>query len=303
MYPYLFTFTFLTLMGILTTHTFHKATHESLEPKLEKSLSHIESQVELYRCEAILDSCKAESKPKSNPGITPGEKPKKSSTPPSLDYSKARPPVHSRLNLYPIIQEETPSLHPHFSVLTRLIDLVYDINTLPPSFITRLLKELKEHQETIACFKKPEELSTLQFRDQEIQIAFFHLMKSSLLHYVTLNTEANRTEKKLSFLFVPKELLFALSPSKECYDQLETLREEAWEEIDYLEANRTTIPSDQWKGRSGLKKELSEKYDFLAGRYGKLQPLKKEFDFSLGKKGDVAYVYDTITGKVIRTQL
>jgi hypothetical protein len=304
MYPYLFTFTFLALMGIFTTHTFHKATQEALEPKLEKSLENIESKVALYRSETVLESLKEKTEKNSAPGgggATPKQNTAK--TPPSLNYSKVRPPSHAHLNLYPIIAAQTPHLHSHYTVFARLIDLLYDSSTLPHSFVERLIKELKKQEEVLETFSSPEDLATLAFRDEEVQKCFSKLLKGNLLHYITFNTQASRTEKKLCFLFIPSELLQAICPNQECYQQLEDLRREAWKEIDYLEENRTQLSKENWKGRSGLKKELIEKYDILAGRYGKLLDLKKEFDFSLGKKGNVAFVYDTVTGKVVRTAL
>lgn len=311
MYPYLFTFTFLALMSLFTTQTFHKAVHESLNPSFENSLQQMQERMVSYRAEATLESLKEgketdlndnrekTSGAKKTPKAPSNEKPK-----PPLNFSKVRPPNNARLNLFPIALEETPSTHSYFPVFERLILILYGEHPLPNSFSSRLFKELARHKELIEHFTLPDQLATLEFIDQEIHQVFTRMLKGSyglsLMNYIAFDSKAPRGVKKLSFLYLPKELLFALCPNEESFLALEELRKEAWEEIEYLEAGRLEIPIDQWKGRSDLKRELSERYDLVAQRHDTLRELKSQFEFSLGKKGDIAFFYDPVTEKVIR---
>lgn len=307
--PYLFTLTFLMLLGIVSTESLTKAVHHT------KSSSENSEIQQLIQKKFLENRIEQETISLNSPS-TPTDPKKKEGPPKSLNFCRQRPPNNARFNLYLLLMQEYPTQHFLFPIFESLIQNLYkEVPQITdyPNLASKLINELKEHKEKYQTFQFPDELGFLTFSDPYLRSIFYHMLKGlpfssnqkipSLLEYITFDTNTTREEKKFSFLFMSSELMQILSPNPHSFQQLEKIRKEFLLQIEEQEAKRLQTPHHLWKGRKDLKNELLEMINHLAGYDPKIKKLKRSLDFSLGKKGNVVFICNPQTGEIIREPL
>lgn len=304
MNPLFFTLTFLTLIGVLTSSEVTSTAKAHAQGKMLKSAVTRQMTADNAMQKALFEGLSEEIGEKTGMKRTsPYERAKKPYAP-NLNYNTSRPPNNSRLNFYAIIQEGD---YFGYEVAARLIRNLYEKESyFTPHLEYRLLDALMAHKEEMEGFTYPDELAGIDFRDTELQSAFYAMLQEStstpsLLNYITYDAMGSRNQKKVNLLFASPELLDAIFNDVTLCAQLEHLINEMWLNI-VQEDNQKEI--SERLTRTKIRQELTRRFDELLGsvRLGNVEA-KKFFDFTLGKKGNVVFVIDEQSGALTRKKI
>ncbi len=307
MNPFLFTITFLTLIGILTSSEVVKYTHESFNQHLFKG--HVAADLErekIIQTSYFEDYRLQESEnpiPKTS-SINPTPAPhKKNST--SLNFNHIRPPNNSRLNFFLLLSSSEKAFHYETAaILMRSLYGKMDFFNKIPNAEFEILDALIAKKDETLNFTYPDELATIDLSNHDLQKIFVAMLKGgngypSLLHYITFDSKGSSFQQKVNFMFLSPELLYAICPKASLATDLLTLQEQAWVEINYQEQNKTEF--EECKGRTELKKDLLEAFTQTVQKADiDTDAFVKLFDFSLGKPGNILFIKDIASNIVQR---
>lgn len=313
MNPYLFTITFLMLMGFLTSSEVLRFSQSNLEQKCylssRASLIATEQVREWGHLEQLRGEENLEPEPLQPKPITRNQRTCHRIAP--LRINTARPPDNSRLNLYRLLNEE-PDKKFLYEVLAQLIRDLYQEEPFFHAISQieyHILDHLIENKAQVLEFTTPDQISTLFFENQDLQKALYHMLQGtkkspSLLNFLTCDpiNSANAPGRKINFLFADPRILHAIFPNGQTADKLIAARQRIWEEILDQEEHRLERVKQACKGRNAFKQELktllteilhSEGFDFE-------QYKTQVFDYGLGEPGTVIFIHDPLTGHTIR---
>lgn len=327
MNPYLFTITFLAIMGLLTSSemvqhhasTFEKQCYQqsrSLIAAAEelRELSHLEElrgQETDNDKERDTDSLTAQDEEEETPFETDSSSAKKYAK--ALGVNAARPPNNSRLNFYTLLHKEPhkglPKEFSLYQVTACLMRSLYGKETFfqTPDVEYHLLDKLIEKKEA-APFTSPDQLCELDLEDENLQKVLYHMLKGtqsapSLLNYITFDPINSTCQaRKINLLFAPSAIIHAIFPEGNIAEQLLARRDSILAAIEFQEANRLKLPIEACKGRMKFKKEIKQVIDEILTDAG-LQPkkyLEQVFDYGLGKPGTILFIKHDKTGFVTR---
>lgn len=308
MNPLLFTITFLTLMGILTSSEIAKYsadTHshylylEHQNTSRAKELIVQTSYFTEYKQTQSDTPKKQESKPEQS---TPTERIRYSK---SLNYNKNRPPNNSRLNFYFLFHPKTEDPF-HYETAAKLLQNLYgnqEFFSKIPNAAHTLLDALIAHKEETKDFIYPDELATIDLGNANLQRLFVKMLKGaegypSLLNFITFDKPGNSSNKqKVNFMFVSSELMHAIAPT--IAPKLIALQKQHWEQIEFQEKHRDDL--ELWKNRTTLKTELAIEFDEIV-RSGdcNVETIKNRFDFALSDPGNILFIEDKASGLCLR---
>lgn len=327
MNPYLFTITFLLMIGLLTSSEAVRFSQQALEKHCYKEARIASTQFEELRALTQLENLQNDVKRKmaseaqdediapdddENPVIKPPKStPNKRAK--ALGVNAARPPNNSRLNFYTLLEKEPNiSLPKEFSlyeVTARLMRALYkEEDFFKPGVEYRLLDKLLEKKEEALSFTTPDQLCELSFDDESLQRVFYLMLKGtkkspSLLNYITFDSiHGTEQARKINFMFVDPIIIHAIFPEGNTADLLLAKREAIWAEIEYQECNRGTIPKEAYKGRQLFSDDTKNALvDILTAAGFKAEKYKSQvFDCTLNKPGTVLFIEDSTTHLVSR---
>lgn len=305
MNPLLFTLTFLSLIGILTSSELSKRGFDQMNTYSLTSSKQMEVAKDNALQKALFDDLKCETMPVSKPRLKKSPKvTKKSPAARKLRFDIHRPPNNARLNLYSVIQEEDPILK---QTVVRLLHTLYNKSATysqdtPERLIHRLI-ELKDLSKEFGC---EEQLSTLDLQNEDLQAFFYEILKGgvsgdSLLHYIHYQPSSNRSQRKINILFAPEALLDAFFESKLAADSVKQAVQSCWETINTYQSD---INSHDSLTRTHIRQQLSAQFDQLLSKADLDADLyRKYFDFTLGKPGDILIIEEPKSGKIIRQRV
>lgn len=296
MNPLLFTFTFLTLMGIITSSEVSRFTKNSLAQHFyENHLTLMEG-----REEAIQNSYFEDFKYGQNISLTPRQprstdkeekksgyqkksREEKEPKAPLLRFARSRPPNNARLNFYELLYNNNQAL---YNASARLIRQLYP--DLPPHIEYRLLDTLIASKSQAAGFSYPDELARLDLGDAELQSIFCEILTgpNSLLYHITFDSAQHGNRKKINLLSASREVLYVLLPSTELADQLILARNKIISEIEQQQSEPGSMA--KWKNRTEFARELTAALEALISD----EEIKKLFDFTLGNAGNILFIED-----------
>lgn len=322
MNSYLCTITFLAIMGLLTSSEMIQHHACSLEKHCyHESRTLLAAAEEISALSQIEELRRYKNPEKTDNPTKKNEEPQLEPTKSSPKYVKAlgvnmaRPPNNSRLNLYTLLHKEAPkNLPKEFSLYEVTARLMRDLYSHEPFFQQihgceyRILDKLIEHKEQTIDFTTPDQLSTLNFKDETVQNAFYHMVKgtknaTSLLHYITFDKIESITQsRKINLLFADSRIIHAIFPEGNTATQLLIRRAQILDAIECQEASRLHLSTDICKGRSDLSKDLKQALEEVLSQAG-FNAKKYEsqvFDYGLGKPGTILFIENSKTHIVIR---
>jgi hypothetical protein len=311
MNPYIYTVTFLLLMGFLTSSEVIRFTQNTLEHGCYVNFQNALVAAEELREYGHLEELRGEESENSQPKKKSTKRAQKAGGKriAKLNINSARPPNNSRLNIYSLLHKELHDKLPEefslYEVLARLMRSLY--KEAPffaeyPDIEYRLLDKLIEKKEATTHFETPDELCSLSFEDPQLQETFFQMLKGgkhgpSLLNYLTFD-KINSTQKpsrKINFLFADPLILKAIFPNETIVEKLLSRREKIWAEILYQEEHR--LEMNERKGRRDYAEELEKAIEEVLVSEG-LDGIKYKthiFDYTLGEPGTVIFIEDLLT--------
>lgn len=312
MSPYLMTLIFLTLMSVLTSSEVIRFSQHNIGDRLYTHFQEGLVESENEKAQADLENFRMHIKEVSQTDV---EKPKRSSRKSSnrrsrsLGFNLSRPPNNSRLNLYLIIHRY-PIADYLYECTARLIRSLYseaEFFKQIPNVEYRILNKLNDLKEKTVDFNYPDELSTLDFEEEELQKIFYLMLKGaegcpSLLNYITFDDpqKLTRTTKKVNLMFAAPCVIEALFNNPDVSEQVITLRDHLWAEIIDQETNRLQRTKDEGKNRTIFKNEFKEGLEKILP--SGIKPTEF-FDLSLGKLGNILFLKDPETDFIRREKL
>ncbi|MCH9608551.1 MAG: hypothetical protein S4CHLAM45_11290 [Chlamydiales bacterium] len=301
MNPLFFTFTFLTLLGILTSSEVMNYTQMAHSRHIYENHLVTAEKKEFAIQSAYFQDFQEErsDNPKSHPSpkeVEENQPPSRKPLVASLDFDRMRPPNNSRLNLYEMIHCNKREV---YVITARLIRSLYGesefFQAIPDAEI-KILDLLLEKKEETSSFTTPDELATLDFNNPMLQTIFIRMLKEtpSLLNYLTFDKNSYYLRRRINLMFADEKVIHAAIPSEKLSSQVLAIRDRAWEEIEYQEAHRKQLSSG--KGRTEFKEELTAAFNSVVHE----EELRKLFDLSLEKSGTVIFLKSPITNNIIR---
>jgi hypothetical protein len=319
MNPYLFTITFLLLMGFLTSSEALRFSQSTLEHTCYKSscamLEVAEELRELSHLEHLRDKDNPDPTPRPH-RPNPNPQKERSNRIASLRINDARPPDNSRLNLYKVLQEDREKISLEnfslYEVLAQLMRNLYneelffqEVSNVEYLIIDHLLAKKGE----CLLFTTPDQLVSVKFDNQRVQEVFYHMLKGSksarsLLDFLTFNPidSPQKQSRKINFLFAHPTLLRAIFPEGTIGDDLLARRERIWNEILDQEEHRLDRRKEECKGRREFKNDLKAILNEILTQHGLDAEayLTHVFDYGLGNPGTVIFITDPLTGQTHR---
>jgi len=319
MNPYLFTITFLMIMGFLTSSETIRFTQSSLEHICYKGsrncLVAAEELRELSRLEEFREEEVDDPYPKKKPETDLKKSHDYVKKARALGINAARPPNNSRLNIFSLLHKQpnkdSPKEFSLYEVAARLMRSLYKDEDFFKEIALaeyRILDKLIEKKEETVSFTTPDQLSSLQFEDDTLQKIFYQMLKgtkkaSSLLNFITFDqVKGAEQARKINLLFADPLILKAIFPEESLAEKLIFHRDQIWEEIAYQETYRLETMQDQNKGRRDFSNELKKILEDVLISEG-LNPDKYKsqvFDCTLNKPGNIIFLEDPHTGRLIR---
>lgn len=300
MNPLILTLTFLTLIGVLTSSELLQRAQGRVQRELVTASSERGALQQTMIARAEFDDLKLErsATPISHPRRCEVKKSRPSRSTP-LHYNWARPPNNSRLNFFPLIQQNDEFCYQTAATLIR--NLYGECSYFIPHVEYRLLDALMKQQSMAIDFESPDELATLDLGDRELQQIFYRMLKGeeapSLLLYITYDSEGTRTQKKINLLFASPELIRAIFDGGSISDQIIALVDATWNEIESFNSGESLT-------RTAIRQQLAQKFESLLERASmSTDEAKKRFDFTLGKSGTILLIEDPKTGTITRQKL
>lgn len=318
MNPYLFTLVFLMMMSLLASSEVVRFSQATLEHKCYTDSRDELAEAQEMHALSQLDALKEEINPTPNHRPQAPSKPKKSSAKRiiSLQVNTARPPNNARLNIYNLLYLSS-KYQGEFSLYETLACLMRNLYKEEPFFqqISRaeylILDRLIDKKDNMASFTTPDELSTLNLGDDNLQEIFYYMFKGTkrappLLNYLTFDkvgTKGNSKKWKINLLFTDPHILKAIFPNQEIAEKIARGRAEIWEEIVDQENRRLNGSKEEGKGRTYFNKKLEAVLkEALEGKGLDYVAYEKIFDLTLGHSGNVIFLTDSETGNVTRTK-
>jgi hypothetical protein len=230
----------------------------------------------------------------------------------ALGVNAARPPNNARLNLYNLLfveEKKGPEDFSYHETTARLICLLYQEEPFfQPGIEYKLLGALRAKHESIAFFEDVDQLLSLDFEDEFLQTAFFHMLKGtktapSLLNYVTLDKINDKAQaRKINVLFADPLIIQAIFPNNNVAEKLIARRDAIWTDIEYQELHRLESTKEECKGRKDYGVEIKQGVEqaLIEGGIDPKLYVSKVFDCTLGKPGSVIFLEDPRTGALLR---
>lgn len=310
MQPFILIMTLLLVFSFFTTSELKRYLNSAYLEKSFVSINEKKHALEKLKKMAELQELKTASQDKSEYIVEkkkekkPTEKKPQKKRSYKLNFDTARPPNNSRLNLYHFLFQDDSK---HQTLFENLLLTLYskapfcsDIPNFEKMISQKLLLEKERFKEAKFETKFPDEISSVQFDDDKLQTAFYWMLKGkdaypSLLNYLTFDTKTNRNSAKINLLFAPKELIMIIFNNPKTSDKILHFRDELFSQILTPETPLT---------RELIQEKMKEQFvSVLMDDNLPIDEYKKLFDFTLGKPGNVAFIEDPLTKKLIREKL
>lgn len=316
MNPYLCTLTFLMLMSILTSSEVNRFSHTNFNNNLYKNYQKNSLVMEETIAQEKLEDFKASSID-SDKKIDPVEKEKQPKDPAkgdgdkktALGFNMKRPPNNSRLNLYLLMHQDEQ--HLLYDTMTRLIKKLYGESAFFQKRMgaaNLILDSWIGQKEEMSDFAYADELCSIDLKNADLQTIVYHMFKgsentSSLLDFVTFDSNFSRETKKINLLFANAALVESLLNDDRLSKSVLSLRDQVFSEILYQENHKKDTPKEHYKNRTDFKNELKLGFkQILVDRGLPIKTYTKFFDFSLGKPGNILFIPDQKSGLMQRTK-
>lgn len=312
---------FLMLFGIMAYKETKQFVLSSLGKKMYTNLQDCKTIRQNMREEALFhDLHKPDQTKKTDSQIKPIVKPpsppsdvkprRRSSV--SLDFNLSRIPDDARLNLWLVLnekQDKNENTLTYYEIAATLMRKLYGHQPFfqaIPAVEYKLLDKLIAQKEDFQKFFIPDQLSTVNFEDPELQQIFYCMFRGSieypsLLHYISFHSKQPQSNKrKINLMFTPKIILESVFEDPGLIAKIDQLRSQLLEKMFYFEENRLTLPQG-YLNRTKVRIELQEQFlKLLNESHYNAEAYSKLFYYNLDQPGQFLIVHDPDSGITLR---